>query len=576
MEQTFIEGKAACLEATISHLQTQFSQAGFELIEASWQNPVPYIYSLHLKDTVCPSLFTNGKGASRKATQASALGEFLERLETNYFFADFNLQGFIDANAQKNKAWCFYPDEKVFSAEQFKACLTPDLWSFYDPDEEWMAEDLFSLQETGEWIRCLPLTDVVSQQTVYFPVNLLNNLYASNGLSAGNTLEEAAVQGLSEIFERWVKGKILRENLCLPEITLDQLSELPTILQAIAELEAKGLKVSVRDASLGGRYPVVNVTLFDQKGACFASFGAHPLFEVALERTLTESLQGRQLQALDGFQMPTWDVNLVASDENIENHFIDSSGLLSMRFISQQADFDYQPWANQPQTIADQWRYLVDLVCAEGHQVYLAHYATVAPNQLTACRVIVPGLSEIYPVTEVLDSNQNKGRELTQKLLALEIDDVESIQDLLEELDYLGFADHQNVANLIGLLPDQGSYWQIMKIIDLKLWAYLALQDREAAAECLEMALVYMDHPDWKVDYQALQFCLELTLDDLETYDSPLAERLFGEARIDKIKTWLKAEVRFAGLVFGSALFQSQTAHQGLIETYQRFKALSD
>ncbi|UNB81051.1 YcaO-like family protein [Klebsiella pneumoniae] len=32
-------------------------------------------------------------------------------------------------------------------------------------------------------------------------------------------------------------------------------------------------------------------------GTCFASFGAHPDFGVALERTVTELLQGRSLKA---------------------------------------------------------------------------------------------------------------------------------------------------------------------------------------------------------------------------------------------------------------------------------------
>lgn len=37
-----------------------------------------------MRDRECPMLFSNGKGASELATQASALGEFFERLGPHY------------------------------------------------------------------------------------------------------------------------------------------------------------------------------------------------------------------------------------------------------------------------------------------------------------------------------------------------------------------------------------------------------------------------------------------------------------------------------------------------------------
>ncbi|WP_419790274.1 YcaO-like family protein, partial [Pseudomonas marginalis] len=54
-------------------------------------------------------------------------------------------------------------------------------------------------------------------------------------------------------------------------------------------LEQEGFPIFCYDASLGGEYPVICVILFNPtNGACFASFGAHPDFGVALERTVTE------------------------------------------------------------------------------------------------------------------------------------------------------------------------------------------------------------------------------------------------------------------------------------------------
>ena len=56
----------------------------------------------------------------------------------------------------------------------------------------------------------LPFTRQSDQQTVYIPMNIIGNLYVSNGMSAGNTANEARVQGLSEVFERHIKTALLR------------------------------------------------------------------------------------------------------------------------------------------------------------------------------------------------------------------------------------------------------------------------------------------------------------------------------------------------------------------------------
>ena len=90
-EQTFIPGKDAALEDSIAKFQQKLTALGFNIEEASWLNPVPNVWSVHIRDKDCPQCFSNGKGASKKAALASALGEYFERLSTNYFFADFYL-----------------------------------------------------------------------------------------------------------------------------------------------------------------------------------------------------------------------------------------------------------------------------------------------------------------------------------------------------------------------------------------------------------------------------------------------------------------------------------------------------
>jgi len=574
-ETTYIKGKDDCLESSIFRMQSLLKQAGFQIEEASWLNPVDNVYSVHIRDARSPALFTNGKGASRKATLASALGEFFERLETHYFFSDFYLQP-----QSQTTDWLYFSNERAFSLEDYKHCLTPKLWQLYDPKEQLKPEDLLSLNDQTDWIRCLPLRPVFSQKKqqksngagdfVYFPMNLLSNLYASNGLAAGNTQVEAQVQALSEIFERWVKNRILRENICLPEVPKEEVAQYPLVLQAIEKLKAQGIEVSVRDASFGGLYPVICIILFEQStGRCFASFGAHPIFEVALERTLTESLQGRSLDQLDAFQTPLFDALEVASDENIENHFIDSSGWLHAHFIGTQADFAFKAWNFSGSTSA-QWHYLVEKIEAEGFQVYIAEYQH---HGIPACRIVVPGMSEIYPLEELLYNNQNIGRQLRQLMQTLHESPQEKPHFLaaLEAFESLGLSDHQNMANLIGLLPDEDSPWKTLKVVEFRMWLYLAIQDYETALDCLEDCLHYVDLAADQTFYQCLRFLLNAKLYDMTSELIPDAVvKLFGSQNVERALANIIGSQKFGGLTIGKAVFEESQNHQTLLKIYQQ------
>ena len=53
MTQTFIPGKDAALEDSIARFQQKLSDLGFQIEEASWLNPVPNVWSVHIRDKEC-------------------------------------------------------------------------------------------------------------------------------------------------------------------------------------------------------------------------------------------------------------------------------------------------------------------------------------------------------------------------------------------------------------------------------------------------------------------------------------------------------------------------------------------
>jgi hypothetical protein len=133
--------------------------------------------------------------------------------------------------------------------------------------------------------------------------------------------------------------------LCLPDVPEEVIARYPGIAAGVKALREAGFGILVKDASLGGRYPVMNVTLLHPKDqGVFPSFGAHPRFEIALERALTELLQGRSLESLGNFPEPGFDMEEIAAVANLEIHFVDSSGVVSWNFLSEKPDHEFADW----------------------------------------------------------------------------------------------------------------------------------------------------------------------------------------------------------------------------------------
>jgi len=467
--ETFIPGKDAALETSIARLQQRLAQLGFHIEERSWLNPVAGVWSVHIRDRDCPQLFTNGKGASQLACRASALGEFFERLSTRYFWNHYYL-GEAIANApyvhDPRERWFPIPADGTWP----DGLLTDELCRFYNPDGEIPAEALvdFNSGNAARGLCALPYTRQRDGETVWFPVGIIGNLYVSNGMSAGNSSHEARTQALSEIFERHVKFRIIAEGLCLPDVPEQVIARYPQVAAGIAGLRAAGFGILVRDASLGGHYPVMNVTLLNPRDqGCYASFGAHPRFEVALERALTELLQGRALEALDGFPPPGFDLDEVASAPNLEIHFVDSSGILHWNFLGNSPDFAFHDWNfSTPDTsTAHDCAWLVERIHALGHDVHVADFDQ---HGVYACRILVPGMSEIYPVEDLAWENNSIGNRFRAAILNLADLDEAACGDLLDGLNDSGIDDQKLVRALIGVAADPGTVWEDLRVGELK------------------------------------------------------------------------------------------------------------
>lgn len=572
---TYIVGKDLPLEQTIANMSAILADLGMKIEIASWRNIVPNVWSLHIRDAHSPMCFTNGKGSTKEGALASALGEFIERLNCNFFYND-QFWGEDIANA----AFVHYPDERWFKPGRKDALPSEILDEYclkvYNRDGELRGSHLIDTNSGNEerGICSLPFVRQSDGEVVYFPSNLIENLFLSNGMSAGNTLAEAQVQCLSEIFERAVKREIIEGEFALPDVPAEVLAKYPGILAGIQALEEQGFPVLVKDASLGGEFPVMCVTLMNPRtGGVFASFGAHPSLEVALERSLTELLQGRSFEGLNDLPQPTFEGHAVTEPNNFVEHFIDSSGVVSWRFFSSKSDYEFVEWDFSGQgenSNAEEAATLFGILKDMGKEVYMAVYEHIGAK---ACRILVPDYSEIYPADDLIWDNTNKALFFRADILNLHSLDEEELRALVERLVESELDDYTDITSLIGIEFDDNTAWGQLTILELKLLIYLALQQYEEAKEAVEMFLQYNDNTvERGLFYQAVNVVLEMKLDEdleLEDYEANF-RRMFGKERTDAAIGSVDGSVRFHGLTPTSIKLEGLDRHLRLIESYKK------
>ena len=335
--------KDARPEDTMHHIRSVLSKAGLKTSEHFTGSGMEGLYSCRVT-VEGTDLGQNGKGTTPEYALASGYAEFMERLGTGFLVP-------FDA-----------PDREILPArnciEEGGETLKTVFSRLYGIplfmiDAEHILQQWSFAEETTDAGRGFPgyrFTGIREDKSFFLPEFLYRNFVYTNGSCAGNTREEAMVQGLSEIMERYAMLRILGDRLSPPIIPESELKKHPDGYRLVSTIRQQtGMKLFVLDASLGQNLPVVCALLLDsaEKKAC-VRFGAHPCFEVALERTLTELLQGRRAGSITGmcpigaeYEQDT------ARPENLFNLLKVGFGTISIRIldgISGEPGWEFRPW----------------------------------------------------------------------------------------------------------------------------------------------------------------------------------------------------------------------------------------
>lgn len=265
-------------------------------VEELWQETkVPYCYSLSLriKDL---NFSTSGKGLSPEFSLASAYGEMIERVQLGYLSSKATQKD--GSYSSNNGQDVQLPLQQILDGnlDMYQKMSQRLLdWN----GKQLTAEEIVSqhADESGN-VTTTPFVSLLNGEKIFFPSKLRRAAYATNGCAAGNSIEEAIVQALSEIVERYYRLRIIKENICPPQISEKVLKKYKTPYKIIEYIRNQGYRVFVKDCSLGDGFPVLCVCFVHKAtGRYHTHFGAYPIFEIALTRALTETFQGRRVDS---------------------------------------------------------------------------------------------------------------------------------------------------------------------------------------------------------------------------------------------------------------------------------------
>jgi ribosomal protein S12 methylthiotransferase accessory factor len=202
--------------------------------------------------------------------------------------------------------------------------------------------------------------------------------------------------------------------------------------------------------------------------------------------------------------------------------------------------------------------------------VYIAVYDALGA---TACRILVPGYSEVYPVEDLVWDNTNKSLLFREDILNLHRLDDDALADLLDRLENNELDEYSDIATLIGIEFDENTEWGQLTVLELKLLIQLALRQFEEAHDLVGAFLQYNDNTvERRLFYQAMNVVLEVVLDDDLELDDYVVNfrRMYGDARLDAVLGSVDGSVRFFGLTPTSMRLEGLERHQRLLDSYKK------
>lgn len=388
---------------TVHRLRGILHKLGVHVIEEWNSKDGDACHALRIR-IIGSDIGTNGKGATREYALASAYAEFFERMQNSILASPLKFDVQMKEEAE-------FIDDRLLSAEEL-AGAGGGFFNYLAEQMHFCLDDVdlcaLQLKMSYKGCRgdgryfCRPFYSLKEQKVQMLPREIYYPYYGSNGMCAGNSIEEALVQGISEILERYVQKRILSEGISLPDIPMDYLKQFPDtyqLYQSLLSRKPKGYTYVLKDASLGGRYPAaVFIAICQKNGRYGVRFGAHPDYGIAVERTLTEAFQGRDIERFTSSSILDFDDGYVTDEINIYNSFKAGIAQYPVTMLIPPAASEFCPVPSVGgMNNAELLDGLLTALLKEGKDILIRDVSYLG---LPSCHVIIPGMSEILPIED--------------------------------------------------------------------------------------------------------------------------------------------------------------------------------
>lgn len=384
---------------TVEKIKSLLNGIGIELIENWHESGVENCHSLTLMDST-KTVFSNGKGVTKDFARASAYAEFIERLQGGLLLIKYQS---IYSDPKMNLQ-SYAPDKKYQTVDELVEngeWMDPIIKKINSPmvNRKSIASlcAVYDCSKDGK-VLTVPFYSLFEKKHVYLPMGFVDQIYSTNGCCAGNSREEAWVHAFSEILERNACIELMRNGKSIPRISDDILSKYPVVTKIIDEIRANGeYDVEIFDATIVADYPVVSTRVINKKTHSYQiNFAADPVLEIALQRSLTELLQGARVESLatkhDGRVLNK--VAVSASTNNIINQLETGDGYFTADYFADELTCDRQATDftdNSIRTNKELLTYALDVFRKLGYPVYVRNFSFLG---FSCYRFVVPGFSE--------------------------------------------------------------------------------------------------------------------------------------------------------------------------------------
>lgn len=481
--------KNATPEETIAKIRTILSQIGI-LLKDQHKGHYPF-YSCRISIGNTPlrdlNIGTNGKGRSFEYSMASGYAEFMERLQNQILidkrkFASRLFLDTLDPDSMYVKKieaeglvldYVFDPEEALWETDRVIDAYKEDLMKMLCITSE---EELCRfLKNNLEVEKCYvaPFYCVNKQEVCLLPIEILIGATGSNGMAAGNTPEEALVQGFCEIFERYAAFQLYYERVVPPTIPFDYFKDTPVYEELLFLKENTPYEIIIKDCSLQKGFPVIGVLFIDPVSQTYNfKLGADFVPHIALERCLTEIHQGSEtprtlpLRLFDLDDNPTTKQLENGLDHNFQKILISHSGYWPMSIFSDEYSYPFEgfdpAWGKSE---AGDLKYCIDHLQALGYTIYIRDNSILG---FPAYYIVIPGFSQVVRKKElyclykrsIVDMTQNIGRIDREKALKI----TKAIDENYELMKFYNY--HYTKTTLCNIDPD-------LLELDLELFAFM-------------------------------------------------------------------------------------------------------